>query len=236
MASTEPPADQTGSLTELESSIGHHFRDPDLLLTALTHSSFVAEHTDVESYERLELLGDAVLGLFVTELILGAMPDQPEGVMTKVRATVVNEPSLAAVARQLGLGRFIRLGVGESRSGGADRDSLLSDVVEAILGAVFLDAGSEVAARVVGKLFADTVSSAVGQPDATDSRSRLQELLAKTNRVASFTFERSGPDHAVVFNAVVSAGDQELGRGAGSSKKAAAIAASADALARNTHV
>lgn len=236
MASNEPHAEEQPPLADLESRLGYEFDDPGLLRTALTHASFAAENEGEESYERLEFLGDVVLGLFVTARIFEEMNGEPEGSMTKVRATVVNEAPLAEVARELDLHRFVRLGVGEAKSGGADRDSLLSDLVESILGAVYVDGGADAAATVVERLIGDRIIEAAEHRDVTDSRSRLQEILAQRGSVVEFSYERSGPDHATVFQAVATVDGAVIGEGAGSSKKAAAIAASANALARNTYV
>ncbi|MCB1245835.1 MAG: ribonuclease III [Acidimicrobiia bacterium] len=232
MASNDRPAD----LAIVEQMIGYMFEDPSLLLTALTHSSFVAENPGTESYERLELLGDAVLGLFATARLFNDMSDEPEGVITKARATVVNEATLAEVARSLDLGAHVRLGVGEERSGGADRDGLLCDVMEAVLGAVFVDGGADAARDQVDRHLGDRIDGASQLDDATDARSRLQEALARTDRRVSFEYRRTGPDHAVIFEAQAVVAGEVVGEGSGSSKKAAAVAASADALERNTFV
>ncbi len=223
-------------LADLEEALGYSFHDGSLLVDALTHSSYVAENPGAESYERLELLGDAVLGLFTTKSLFDRMPDEPEGSITKVRALVVSETALARIARSLDLGAFLRLGVGEARSGGAERDSILSDVVESILGAVLLDGGTSAAEAVVDRLFEPAIAVAIERPDTTDSRSRLQEILAADGRVATFEYDRTGPDHAARFTASVIVDGQVLGTGSGGSKKAAAIAASADALSRTTFV
>lgn len=236
MESQGLPANATphGVLDDFQTSIGYRFSDPELLRTALTHGSFVAENDGVESYERLEFLGDAVLELLTTELIFAQMPDANEGTMTKVRASVVDVVSLADIARELEFGAVMYLGVGEARSGGADRDSLLSDVVESVLGAMFLDGGIEVARRFVVTHWQDRIRYSIDANDVTDSRSLLQEFLARRGKSVTFTFERTGPDHAAVYESDAIVGGETIGSGTGSSKKAAAIAASADALKRNT--
>jgi ribonuclease-3 len=218
----------------VEDRIGYRFNDVELLRTALTHSSFVAEHEGSESYERLEFLGDAVLELLTTEIIFSLMPGATEGAMTKVRASVVDVISLADIARQLDLGSVLFLGIGESRSGGADRDSLLSDAVESVLGAIFIDGGIDPAKRFVASHWDERVAASIEANDVTDSRSLLQEHLARTGRIVAFTYERTGPDHAAVYRATAMVDGETFGVGTGSSKKTAAIAASADALDRNT--
>lgn len=218
------------ALRDLESMLGHSFTDRDLLVTALTHSSFTAENPDATSYERLEFLGDAVLELGSTRLIFSMMVDQTEGEMTKVRASVVDATTLGAIARSLGLGNIIRLGVGEQRSGGGDRDSILSDVMEAVLGAVYLDGGFEQASNVIASLWTDRIVANVGDMGLTDARSHLQERLARTGQTVVYDYERSGPDHATIYKAFAVVEGQVVGTGSAGSKKSAAIAASRDAL------
>lgn len=236
MESQGPPAEAPSidGLDAFQASIGYHFHDIELLRTALTHSSFVAENLGFESYERLEFLGDAVLELLTTEIIFSLMPEAAEGDMTKVRASVVDVLSLADIARHLNVGSVMYLGVGESRSGGSDRDSLLSDVVESVLGAIFIDGGIDAAKHFVAAHWNDRVVASIEATDVTDSRSLLQEHLARTGRSVSFTYERTGPDHAAVYRATAFVDGDRAGEGSGSSKKTAAIAASADALNRNT--
>jgi ribonuclease-3 len=235
MASPKPPAEPASvALTEFQRNIGYEFTDVDLLKTALTHSSFVAENEGVESYERFEFLGDAVLELLTTDLIFGLMPAAAEGAMTKVRASVVDVVTLADVGRSLGFGEHVYLGVGEARSGGAERDSILSDVVESVLGAIYIDGGLDAARSFVDQNWGHRIASAIRTSDVTDSRSLLQEHLAKTGRSVAFTYQRSGPDHASVYVATAIVDGATVGSGQGPSKKAAAIAASADALERNT--
>ncbi len=215
----------------VERGLGYHFRDVGLFWEALTHSSYEAEHGDVASYERLEFLGDAVLELVTTHLIFCTLPDAPEGAMTKIRASVVDARTLALLARDLGLPDVIRLGKGEDQSGGRDRDSTLSDVIEALLGAVFLDGGWEGADRVVRALWAPIIESRDPSSGVTDPRSRLQEVLAREGKTVSFAYDRSGPDHAVQFKATAFVDGVQIATGTGSSKKAAAIDAARTAIA-----
>ena len=214
----------------VQRSLGYVFRDPDLVDEALTQASYAAENDRATSYERLEFLGDAVLELATTDLVFGAMPDAPEGEMTKIRASVVDEPTLASIAREWGLDDVARLGVGEDRSGGRERDSILSDLVESVLAAVYIDGGYPAAHRVIVDHWSDLIAERIAGPDVSDPRSRLQELLARTGRVVEFAFERSGPDHASVFTARAIVDGVVRGEGTGGSKKAAAIAAASDAL------
>ena len=220
---------QPETLAALEDRLGYTFSDPSLLVEALTHSSYSAEHA-APSYERLEFLGDAILGLVTARLIFDAYPDAPEGEMTKLRASVVDQRSLASVGRSMGVTTHIRVGRGEERSGGRDRDSIMSDVVEAILGAVYIDGGWVPADRLVRNEWAAVIEDRASGPVTTDPRSRLQELLAKSRTTVSFTYEQSGPDHEVMFRATALVEGETVGIGSGPSKKSAAIEAARDAL------
>ena len=213
-------------------AIGYRFVEASRAEEALTHASYAAEHAGATSYERLEFLGDAVVQLITTQMIYEALPDEPEGSMTKVRASVVDEATLASIARGWDLGGIIRLGIGEERSGGRDRDSILSDVCEALIAAVFLDGGFAAADRLVRSTWGSVLAQRIAQPDVSDARSRLQELLANSGRVVAFRYERSGPDHAAVYMAVAVVDDMVVGKGFGGSKKGAAIAAATNALER----
>jgi ribonuclease-3 len=223
--------DEGPDLRTVEAAIGYRFDDPELLTTALTHSSFASEN-DVESYERLEFLGDAVLELATTERIYRELDDAAEGQMTRIRASVVDEATLAAVAKERGLPASIQLGIGEDRNGGRDRLSIQSDVVEAILGAVYLDGGVAAAFAVVLRLLDDALSDRIAAPSVSDARSSLQETLAGDGRMVDFEYERSGPDHAVVYTAIASVDGEVIGTGSGPSKKSAAIEAAREALER----
>jgi ribonuclease-3 len=232
MASTPPSTDEStdGSLASIEAALGHSFSEPDLLLHAVTHTSFAAENHGATSYERLEFLGDAVLELSTTDVIFSLLAQESEGRMTKVRASVVDITTLAEVARSVGLADVVRLGVGEERSGGADRDSILSDTMEAVLGAIYVDGGFEAAHGVVTSLWTEIIVSRIAAPVVTDGRSRLQELIAQRGGTVTLEFDRSGPDHAAVYVATVLVNGDAVGTGTGSSKKSAAIAASDSAL------
>lgn len=219
----------TTDLREVEEAIGYRFNDPDLLVTALTHSSFASEN-GVESYERLEFLGDAVLELAATQRIFALLDDAPEGRMTRIRASVVDEATLALVVQRHDLSSAIRLGVGEDRSGGRERSSIQSDVIEAIFGAVCVDGGAEAAFEVVLHLLGDTIALRVAAPNVTDPRSSLQEQLAGEGRAVTFDYERTGPDHAVLYTATAMVDEKVVGTGTGASKKSAAIEAAREAL------
>jgi ribonuclease-3 len=216
-------------LSAVEAAIGYTFDDPDLLVVALTHSSFASEN-DVESYERLEFLGDAVLELAATERIFESLKDAPEGRMTRLRASFVDEITLAAVARERDLPAAIRLGVGEDRNGGRERSSIQSDVVEAILGAVYVDGGWEEAFAVVFHLLSDTISDRLAAPHVVDPRSSLQESLAVDGRTVTFDYDRAGPDHDAVYTATAVVDGEAVSIGSGASKKSAAIEAARAAL------
>lgn len=220
------------TLAAVQEALGHRFSDIQLLVTALTHSSFASENPGSVSYERLEFLGDAVLELVTTALIFSDMAGEPEGAMTKVRASVVDEATLASVARSWKLDRALRLGIGEDRSGGRDRDSTLSDTAEAVIASVFLDGGFDTARRVVATTWGELISERLERESVADGRSELQEVLAKQGREVTFAYVRHGPDHAAVFTAEAMVDGVKIGVGSGGSKKAAAIAAAADALAR----
>ncbi len=221
--------DSAEPLGALEERLGYYFSDPSLLVEALTHTSYSAEH-GAPSYERLEFLGDAVLGLVATQLIFESFPDAPEGEMTKLRAVVVDQRSLAMLGRGIGVTDHIRVGRGEQRSGGRDRDSIISDVVEALLGAVFIDGGWVPVERLIRDEWGPVIVEKASSAATTDPRSRLQELLAKSKRTVSFVYEQSGPDHAVVFSATALVDGDPIGAGTGSSKKSAAIDAARNAL------
>ena len=216
-------------LEEVQEAIAYRFDDPQLLVTALTHSSFASEN-EVESYERLEFLGDAVLELATTERIYASLEDASEGRMTRIRAAVVDEATLASTARENGLPAAIRLGVGEERNGGRERDSIQSDVVEAIFGAVYLDGGAAAAFGVVFRLLGGAIVDRLAATQVSDPRSSLQERLARKGQTVAFDFDRSGPDHAVVYTATATVEGEVVSTGSGASKKSAAIDAARGAL------
>ena len=215
----------------LEERLGHVFRNRKLLETALTHPSFGGDH-HVPHYQRLEFLGDAVLELAVSRYLYFELPEVDEGKLTRIRAALVREESLNRAARRIGLGEFIRLSVGEERSGGREKPSILSDVMEAVLAAVYLDAGFDEAVRIIGMVLGEELRPEVLK-DHLDAKSRLQELMQRDGRMPSYDYlSMEGPPHAPVFAYRVMDGEQELGRGSGTSKQNAQQAAARDALKR----
>lgn len=214
---------------ELEHRLGYRFLTPELIVCALRHRSWVAENSG-QSNERLEFLGDAVLGMIVTDYIFELYPTLPEGELAKVRAAVVNAHVLAEVATELGLGLALYLGKGESASGGREKPSILADAMEAVLGAVYLDGGWEPATRMVLDLLKDRIAEAAQGPGGQDYKTRLQELTAREfDSAPHYDVDASGPDHAKRFRATVLVGGQPLGRGEGRSKKQAEQAAAREA-------
>jgi ribonuclease III len=209
------------SIATVEGRLGHTFADRRLLGEALTHRSYAGEHADAGDYERLEFLGDAVLQLAVTHHLYETYPDLPEGQLAKIRAAVVSERTLHEIALRLEVGPVLLLGRGEDATGGRSKPSLLSDVVEALIGAVFLEAGYQRAAEVVVDLCSEAISVRARAPGQRDYKTRLQEILARTDLRPDYAVEESGPDHDKRFRAVVFAGGRRLGEGAGTSKKRA---------------
>jgi ribonuclease-3 len=198
---------------------------PELLGLALTHRSWAYEHGGLPTNERLEFLGDSVLGLVVTDELYRSQPDLPEGQLAKLRASVVNMTSLARVARRLGnggIGPHLLLGRGEEATGGRDKDSILADALEALLGAIHLGLGLDTAAALVHRLFDPLLAEASTRGAGLDWKTSLQELgAAKGLGAPSYVIEDDGPDHAKVFTAAVVLGGQVHGTGTGRTKKAA---------------
>jgi ribonuclease-3 len=219
----------------LEASLGWSFRDEELLRQAMSHRSWCAEHAEDPSNERLEFLGDAVLGIVVTDHIFRTYPDHQEGVLAKVRASVVNADVLADVAAGIGIGRCLRLGKGEDTSGGREKPSILADAMEAVIAAVYLDGGIDAAWGVVMRLFADRIVEAAEGPGGDDYKTRLQELAARRyERLPRYQVRDEGPDHAKRFYATVVLGGEPYGHGEGGSKKQAEQAAARAAWQRIT--
>lgn len=200
--------------------------DQALFAQALAHRSWCAENPGQESNERLEFLGDAVLGLVVTAYVYRSYPALPEGQLAQVRAAVVNSGSLAEAAEEIGLGEFLLLGRGEHASGGREKPSILADALEAVIGAVYLDLGWEVARKLVMDLLGEQIVEAAAGPGNRDYKTRLQELGARDyDELPRYDVEGSGPDHAKRFTATVNLGGEAMGSGAGRSKKQAEQAA-----------
>ena len=214
----------------LEAQLGYAFKDPALLRLALTHRSVSAEDPGRNDNERLEFLGDAVLQLVVTDLLYAAYPQLAEGQMAKVRAAVVSRPAIAEIARVIDIGAHLDLAPGEDRTGGREKDSILADAVEAVLGSVYLDGGLEEARKVILGLWGDRVADRAKRPGIKDYKTRLQEHLATDGLQPTYEVEGTGPDHDRRFNAVVSVGGKRLGSGKGRSKKEAEQASASEAL------
>jgi ribonuclease-3 len=215
----------------LEDKLRYSFQNSEMLRLALTHRSVSSEDPSRNDNERLEFLGDAVLQLVITDLLYESYPHLAEGQMAKVRAAVVSGPALAEVARSLDLGMHIELAPGEERTGGREKDSILADGVEAILGAVYLDAGIDAVGEIILSLWSDQVADRAKSPGIKDFKTRLQEHLARDDRRPAYEVEGSGPDHSRHFKATVYVEGTRLGSGEGRSKKAAEQSAAEEALA-----
>jgi ribonuclease-3 len=208
-------------LSQLTARLGYEFTNVSLLETAMHHRSWNAENDGGESNERLEFLGDAVLGWVVADIVYTQHSDLPEGKLTDLRKSVVNANALAEFAAELGIGEFLMLGKGEDTAGGREKTSILSDALEAVIGAVYIDAGPQATHDVVSALMGKRIVDAVGGLDRLDAKTRLQELASKFEAHVHYKVEDEGPDHEKMFFATVFVGDRELGYGEGKSKKAA---------------
>ena len=219
-------------IKDLEEAIGYRFQNITLLQNALTHSSYANErwHNSLLSNERLEFLGDSILGMVVAEHLYKQFPDRPEGELTKMRADMVCESSLALIADKIGLGQHLLLGHGEDRLGGRNRASILADAVESVIAASFLDGGMAAAEGFIRSFVLTNVP--VKRMQNTDYKTTLQELVQqKKNQVLTYVLTgESGPDHDKVFCVDVLLNDQCVGSGTGSSKKRAEQAAAQSAL------
>ena len=219
-------------MDKLEEKIGYRFRNRELLVTALTHSSYANErHGEAQSYERQEFLGDSILGLVTAEFLFTHEPPLPEGRMTRMRAELVCEASLHKTALELGLGSYMRLGRGEEHTGGRERPSILADMVEAIIAAIYLDSGMEEARRfILARVLRDAAFD--DSHRSADYKTRLQELVQrKSNQVIAYDLvEETGPDHDKTFTFEVLINGAVSGRGSGKTKKEAEQMAAARAL------
>lgn len=213
--------------------LGHDPVDDRLVSQACNHRSWCAENPGAESNERLEFLGDAVLGLVVADEIYRRCPDLDEGFLTDIRKAVVSTVCLAEVATDAKLGDHLRFGNGEEQSGGREKGSILADFVEALIGAVFLEGGLDAARTVIRRLLGTRIDAAIADGGKNvDHKSRLQELVAALDMTApSYRLDAVGPDHARQFTATVSVGERTLGVGEGRSKKQAEQQAARYALA-----
>jgi ribonuclease-3 len=217
----------------LDRALGVSFRDPSLREMALTHRSFAFENGLTSTNERLEFLGDSVLGVIVTDLAYRSYPELPEGSLAKLRAAIVNMIALADVARSLDLGRLVFLGKGEEQSGGRDKSSILADALEAVFGAVYLDRGLKVATELVERLFRPRMEAYVRGEGELDYKTLLQELASQELRaMPEYRLEERGPDHQKEFTATVYLDGEAFGRGIGRSKKEAEQRAAGEAYHR----
>jgi len=213
----------------LQKALGYAFKDRSLMETALTHPSYAGEHR-TPHYQRLEFLGDAVLELSISRILYFELPNVDEGRLTRLRAELVREESLYIIARKLGLGNFIRLSVGEERSGGRDKPSILSDITEALIAAVYLDGGFDAAFGLVSRLYEGMIN-ADALKDTLDAKTRLQEHTQKQGIMPVYEMISSeGPPHAPTFTYRVLKNGEELGVGSGRSKQAAQQEAARAAL------
>ena len=207
--------------------------DADLLERALTHRSYAYENGNLPTNERLEFLGDSVLGLVVTDTLFRSHPELPEGQLAKLRAAVVNMRALADVGRELRLGEYVRLGRGEETTGGRDKTSILADTLEAVLGAVYIGTGLPEAADLVHRLFDPLIEQASTLGAGLDWKTSLQELTASASMgVPEYVVTETGPDHQKLFTAVARVAGDDYGQGRGRSKKEAEQEAAATAWRR----
>lgn len=224
--------------TTLLERLGYRFHDAAWLDLAMTHKSYSNENPDSapQHNERLEFLGDAVLDFVISDMLMAHYPDMPEGDLSKLRARLVSEQALAEVARRLALGDALRLGRGETASGGAEKPSILADGVEALFAAIYLDSrgdhGMAEISRVIGALFQDAIQTTPGGAVRRDNKTALQELVQKVFRsnVTYRLVHEEGPDHEKHFEVAVQVQEREYGRGRGRSKKEAEQQAAQQAL------
>ena len=218
-------------LSILEEKIGYNFKNIMLLEVALTHSSSANERriNKIECYERTEFLGDAVLELVSSDFVYGQNPDMNEGSLTKLRSSMVCEPALAYCARLIGLEQFIRLGKGEENTGGRDRDSIIADVMEAVIGAIYLDGGLEPASTYIHRFILSDLEDKIL---FYDSKTSLQELVQEDSRneLEYILVEEKGPDHNKEFTISARLNGKVIGQGIGKTKKAAEQKAAYEAL------
>lgn len=216
-------------MKQLQEKLNYRFKDRELIATALTHSSYANEHR-CQSNERLEFIGDSILGMVVAVYLYRTFPTLPEGKMTRIRAELVCEQSLWEVADKLSFGSYLRLGKGEALTGGRQRHSILADCVEAVIAALYIDGGFEVAKAFIDEHILSKLSQVTVHPG--DSKTRLQELIQRQpgHAINYAMVAESGPDHMKSFVAAVSLDGQEIGRGEGRTKKEAEQNAAARAL------
>ncbi len=218
MSASAQPQPEYG---DLQAALGVEVSE-EILERSVTHRSYAYENGGLPTNERLEFLGDSVLGLVVTDALYLTHPDLPEGQLAKLRASVVNMKALAGVSRSLGLGSYLRLGKGEETTGGRDKSSILADTLEALIGAVYLDRGLDVASDLVHRLFDPLLADSATRGAGLDWKTSLQELTAaELLGVPDYYVEESGPDHQKHFRATARVTGRSWGQGEGNSKKEA---------------
>lgn len=223
-------------LDDLMGRLGYRFLDPGLLRLSLVHRSWQSEQGEMHSNERLEFLGDAVLGWVIADHAFRRLPDDPEGRLSDLRQAVVNTHALADRAREIGLGAFVLLGHGESTGGGRDKESILADTFEAVIGAIYLDGGDRAAQDFVLRCLVPSVEEMIPGLDLVDAKTALQELCAERGwHHPHYDTDGEGPDHERVFTARVVVDGRVLGSGTGRTKKAAEQVAARQALAHVAH-
>lgn len=222
---TNTSVERISHLEKFQQKIKYSFNRPELLNIALTHSSYANEYKkqNIKHNERLEFLGDSVLSVVVSDYIFNKFPNYPEGDLTKLRATIVCEPSLGEAAQQLQLGKYLLLGKGEDITGGRNRISILSDTFEAVIGAIYLDGKLNKSKEFILDNLTDIIHKAVAGNLFIDYKTELQEMLQKTtkNKINYIVMDEKGPDHNKTFYVAVKVGDKLLGEGNGKSKKEA---------------
>ena len=218
---------------ELEKKIGYSFSDRELLITALTHKSFAQKSDKKINNERLEFLGDSILGFCVAEYLFENYKELPEGQLTKIRSLVVCENALYKIANEIELGKYLRLGWGEEQSNGRNRPSILSDAMEALFAAIYLDGGSDAARNVIISLLKNDIENVIKYEDYRDFKTLLQEITQKDNGKSPVyeLIKEEGPDHDKIFTVSVSLDGRVLAKGAGHSKKEAEKTAAKRAVA-----
>lgn len=225
------------NMEELQNKIGYQFHKTDLLKQALTHSSFSNEQkiNKLKNYERLEFLGDAVLELVSSDFLFNENPTLPEGELTKLRASMVCEPALAYCAKDINLGKYILLGKGEEATGGRNRDSITADVMEAVIGAIYMDGGIEPAKKHILRF---VLSDLENKKLFYDSKTILQEMVQKESAEPLLyeLISEKGPDHDKVFHVAAKVGKQIVGEGSGRTKKAAEQSAAYQAIIKRRNV
>ena len=220
-------------IKKLEEVLNYEFKNKKLIITALTHSSYANEHRS-KSYERLEFLGDSVLSIIISDYIFDAMKNNDEGDLSRIRASLVCEEALAEIARKIGLFDYIYLGNGEERAGSRNRDSILSDVFESTLAAVYLDGGMDVCKKIVLNVMADKLNNSLIIRTSKDFKSRLQEAIQQKYhgkaKICYKTVNESGPEHNKTFEIQLIINDKEISTGKGNTKKEAEQEAASKAL------